>query len=175
MHRRSKTLLVIATVLGALLPIAAMAQSPLTENTLRLHDKSQRVQASLQSLAWMAGSWIGTGLGGEVEESWAPPSAGSMTGTFKLVQEGEPVFYEFFVIVEEEGSLALKLKHFDPDMKGWEEKDDFVTFRLVKLGERAAYFSGLTYRAVGEDRLQVFLALHRGDEVNEMAFEFQRR
>ena len=154
---------------------AAIAQSSRTENTLRLDDQALRVEGSLNSLSWMAGSWVGTGLGGEVEESWSLPSAGSMTGTFKLIQEGQPVFYEFFVIVEEEGSLALKLKHFHPDLKGWEEKDDFVTFRLVKMEDRAVYFSGLTYRAVGDDRMEIFLALRQGEQLNEMTFELERR
>jgi len=153
----------------------AVAQSPLTANTLRLDDAGRGVEASLDSLTWMAGSWLGVGLGGEVEEMWSPPSAGTMVGTFKLIQQGQPVFYEFFVITDDGGSPVLKLKHFNPDMEGWEEKDGFVTFKLIKVEDGAAYFGGLTYRRVGEDRMEVFLAMRRKGELEEVAFELERR
>ena len=167
--------ILIAGVAIATLASTAFAQSPLTENTLKFAEGGARVEAGLDRLSWMAGSWVGEGLGGTVEEMWSPPSAGTMVGTFKLIQEGQPVFYEFFVITDEDGSPVLKLKHFNPDMKGWEEKDGFVTFRLIKADDSAAYFGGLTYRRVGDDGMKVFLAMRRKGELEEVSFEFERR
>ena len=37
-----------------------------------------------------------------------------------------------------------------------------------------AYVRGLTYRKVGEDRLESFLALHCGDTTDEVSFAFER-
>ena len=167
--------LATALTLGLLLASSAIAQTNITENTLRLEEGAAPAPATLESVAFLAGSWVGTGLGGEVEEVWTAPSAGSMVGSFKLLQKGEPTFYEFMVISEEEGVLVLRLKHFNPDLSGWEEKDDFVTFPLVKVDEDSVYFRGLTYRKVGDDRLQIYLALHSGGETNEVAFEMKRR
>ncbi|MDX1385808.1 MAG: DUF6265 family protein, partial [Thermoanaerobaculia bacterium] len=148
--------LLLASVLA--LAAASHADSRLTENTLRLDEGQASPPATLESVAFLAGSWVGEGLGGEVEEVWAAPSGGSMVGAFKLLRDGEPSFYEILLVLEEEGSLVLRLKHFDPDLTGWEEKDDFVSFPLVKMGKNEAWFRGLTYRLV-EDELHIFLAL----------------
>lgn len=61
-------------------------------------------------------------------------------------------------------------------MVGWEEKDRFVTFRLVKLTPTEAYFGGLTFRRVGDGRLEIFLALRGADgAVREEEFRMERR
>ena len=166
--------LVLTSVLLSSLAFPLGAQTQITENTYRPGEQGS-APATLESVAWLAGSWVGTGLGGVVEEAWTAPSGGSMIGSFKLLQEGKPSFYEFLLLVEEEGSLVLRLKHINPDMVGWEEKDEFVSFPLVKVDGDTAYFRGLTYRKVGDDRMKIYLALHSGDEVNEAAFEFERR
>ena len=128
----------VAVLFLLLLASPALAQSKRTENTYRLDDKSTRVVGDLDKMAWMAGTWIGTSDLGDVEEMWSSPSAGSIMGAFKLIREGAPSFYEFILITEDDGGTALKLKHFHPDLVGWEEKDGMVTFRLVKLTDDAA-------------------------------------
>jgi len=115
--------------------------------------------ATLQEMMWLAGRWTGTGLGGVTEETWSAPASGAMMGMFRLVKDEKVVFYEFLTLVEHEGSLRLKLKHFNPDLTGWEEKADFVTFRLLKITPTEAFFDGLTFRLESPDRLQIFLAL----------------
>ncbi|MDX1384275.1 MAG: DUF6265 family protein, partial [Thermoanaerobaculia bacterium] len=59
-------------------------------------------------------------------------------------------------------------------LTGWEEKDDFVSFRLVKVEEGVAYFHGLTYRRVGDDQLRIFLAMRQGGELREVDFSLRR-
>lgn len=80
-------------------------------------------------------------MGGAVDETFTAAAAGAMIGTFRLVVKNAVVFYQFLNLVEENGSLALRLKHFNADLTGWEEKDRFLTFRRT-----------------GADRLQIFLA-----------------
>jgi len=115
--------------------------------------------ATLQDMAWFAGKWTGSGLGGTCEETWSAPEAGAMMGMFRFVKDGRVVFYEFLTLVEHEGSLLLKLKHFNPDLTGWEEKADFVSFRLLKVVPDAMHFAGLTFKRVGTDRVEIFLAI----------------
>ena len=77
---------------------------------------------------------------------------------------------------EEAGSLMLKLKHFNPDLTGWEEKDGMVRFRLLSIEPCAAYFSSLTYRCEGADGLLVAVRMKSdGAEVKELVFRFKRR
>jgi hypothetical protein len=63
--------------------------------------------------------------------------------------EGGLRFYEFYSIQENAGSLVLKVKHFNPDLTGWEEKNDTVDFQLVAIEGTTAYFDGLTFARIG--------------------------
>jgi hypothetical protein len=53
----------------------------------------------------------------------------------------------------------MRLKHVNPDMTGWEEKNGYVTFRLVRHDATGAYFDGLTFRRDGPDRIDGYIAL----------------
>ena len=160
---------------GSILGSPVVAQEKLTDNTFKKVDESPK--ASLEDFAFLTGVWRGTGLGGEVEETWTAPLAGSMVGTFKLVRDGEPSFYEMIVIAERDDTVDLRLKHFNADMTGWEEKNDFLTFSLVGVSANEAHFGGLTYRLTEDDRLEVYLAMTSGDADTrrEVAFEFVRQ
>jgi hypothetical protein len=130
--------------------------------------------ATIHDMAWFAGRWTGDGLGGQNEETWGPPEHGRMIGTFKHSQNGKPVFYEFMTFFEHEGSLVLRLKHFNPDLTGWEEKDKFGEFKFVAKKDGAMYFNGLTFMPDGpngsKDAAKIYLALRNKDgAVNEVA------
>ena len=134
--------------------------------------------ASIEQAEWLVGDWVGTGIdGAEAAESWLPPSGDTMVGLF--VQEkpdGGLMFTEHMYLAEEGGSLVLKLKHFNPDLTGWEEKDGMVRFRLLSIEPCAAYFSSLTYRCEAEGGLLVAVRMKsEGDAVEELVFRFQRR
>ena len=134
--------------------------------------------ASIEQAEWLVGDWVGTGIdGAEAAESWLPPSGDTMVGLF--VQEkpdGGLMFTEHMYLAEEGGSLVLKLKHFNPDLTGWEEKDGMVRFRLLSIEPCAAYFSSLTYKCEAEGGLLVAVRLKsEGDAVEELVFRFKRR
>lgn len=161
----------------AIVSSSLLAQSPNTENTLRLDDPASPIEATVDSLHWLAGFWQGESSIGRAEEIWAPPSDGTMMGAFKVVQkeESQPYFYEFVEISEVEGRLTLKVKHFSADLQGWEDKDDYVSFPLVRLGEREVFFEGLTYRLIG-DRLHAYVAIKQTDgSLGEIEFNFKRQ
>ena len=137
---------------------------------LSLEEGQASPAATIDRLAWLEGHWAGEGLGGTVEEILAPAQDGQMPGMFRYAKDGKIGFYEFYVFTEEEGSLALKLKHFSRALKGWEEKDDYITFRLVRLEDRAAYFDGLTYALDEEGVLRA--AVQTGpDKIARFRFE----
>ena len=54
-------------------------------------------------------------------------------------------------IVQVGASLEYRLKHFNPDLTGWEEKGQVVRFPLVAVEKDAWYFDGLTVRRDGPD------------------------
>ena len=91
--------------------------------------------ATLADLSWLAGSWEGEGIdGAPALEAYASPAGGQMVGHFRqLNRDGSVMFYELITIVEEGGSLSYRLKHFNPDLTGWEEKDKVVALSLIHI------------------------------------------
>ena len=166
-------------VLAAIWTAGVAAQTPATgktSNTLSLTEGTPRPAAKVADLAWLTGRWTGDGLGGQIEEAWSAPDGGAMVGYFRLVRAGKPVFYEILTLIEADGSVEMRLKHVNPDMTGWEEKNDFVTFKLVKHDATGAYFSGLTFKRVSADVMEGYLALrNRADgTIREEKFTYRR-
>jgi hypothetical protein len=141
----------------------------------RLGDRSPP-PASLTSAAWLEGAWLGDGLGGVSEEVWSGPRGGVMMGMYRMLKDGKPVFYEFMQIVEADGTIALRLKHFSPDFSAWEDKSAFVTFRLVAVERDALHFDGLSFIKDGRDGLRIYLVLKdsKTGAVREEAFHLKR-
>ncbi|MCB2096811.1 MAG: hypothetical protein KDE05_04200 [Parvularculaceae bacterium] len=107
--------------------------------------------ATIGDVAFLTGHWIGDGLGACAEEVMSESAGGQIMGMFRqMAPEGGVRFYEFYTIAEHEGSLALRIKHFNPDMTGWEEKDEMVTFPLLAIEGTTAYFDGLTFSRRGK-------------------------
>lgn len=131
--------------------------------------------ATLADAGWLAGHWVGDGLGGVSEETWSSARGGTMMGTYRLLKDGKPVFYEFLLLAEENGTLVMKLKHFNPDFSGWEEKANFVTFKLVAVEPRAVHFDGLSYLREGDDEMRIYLLLKdKEGKVREEVFKLRR-
>ena len=144
------------------------------QNTLSLKTGQESPKATIEDVAWIAGHWRGEAMGGLTEEIWSPPLGGAMMASFKLVVDNEVNFYELETISEEDGSLLLRIKHFDAALTGWEEKDETVDFPLVKLLEKTAYFDGLTFELVSEDELNVYVVFKDGDKQSEAKFAYHR-
>jgi hypothetical protein len=152
----------------------AHAQERQTEHTFKARPGAPPLPATIADMAWLAGHWTGQALGGHTEEMWTPPSHGTMLGLYRLIKDGKPVFYELVTLVEENGSLVIRLKHFHPDMRGWEEKDKSVSFALVAKEPGAVHFEGMSFHPKG-DTLTVYLAIGGKDgSVREETFTYQR-
>jgi len=155
--------------------VTTWSQSTLTEHTFRLDDEAKSPSASLEDMGWLHGFWKGEGLGGQVDASWSGSVAGTMVGTFRLVKNDQIEFSEFLEISQKDGSLVLKVKHFDRELNGWEEKDKFAEFALVRLDDKTANFDGLTYTIDEEGDLRAYVAMKQKDgTIKEGDFVFQR-
>jgi ketosteroid isomerase-like protein len=154
-----KTILTVLLLNGFL--VAAIGQRHLTEHTFE-YDSTAKVMAKLDDLRWLAGRWAGEGFGGWLEEIWSPPMGGQMLATFRMMMDGKPVFSEICQLTEENGSLVYKVKHFNPDLTGWEEKAEYVTFNLVKIGHKAVYFNGFTM-VENNGKCDIWIAMKQKD------------
>jgi len=166
---------ILATTLLLAIAITGTAAEPKTEHTFQLAKGEKRPAATIDDAAWLAGSWTGTAFGQRFEEVWNPPSAGTMIGFFKLIGEEGVVFYELLLLSVEGGSLSLKVKHFNADFTAWEEKADFVNFRLVKKEDDALHFGGLSFYLRKDGSMDGYIVMKDGGEVREHHLEYTRR
>ncbi|MBI1251971.1 MAG: hypothetical protein GC189_10915 [Alphaproteobacteria bacterium] len=130
--------------------------------------------STLDDAAWLAGRWIGEGLGGTVEETWAPPMGGQMVGHFRLMREGAPVFYEIMLMEVVEGGVQMRVKHFNPDFVSWEEKDGWHAFAPAGADEDALRFQGLTLRRLDDQTAEFIVTLRYPDGVRDETLRMRR-
>lgn len=98
----------------------------------------------------------------------------SMMCAFKLVVDGKVQFYELCQIREENGTLILRLKHFNGDLKAWEEKDETVEFKLVKVEDDAVFFEGFTIKRISKDQITMYVLIGNKGEESEVEFKYYR-
>lgn len=153
---------------------ATLAQSQRTEHTFKLDDPESRPAATLDDVSLLVGNWSGEAFGNTFEAGWNPPSAGSMIGFFKLMDGDEVVFYELLLLVEEEDSLSMKVKHFDADFTAWEEKADYVTFRYIESDDDAIHFSGISFYHIDEDTMDGYIVFRSGEDIREEKLAYRR-
>ena len=153
----------------------ALAQEKQTEHTLKLSAGQKSPAATLAEMDWLAGHWTGNAFGGVSEEIWAKPAGGAMVGMFRQINKGKTVFYELMTLVEENGSIVLRLKHFNPNLTGWEEKDKTVDFRFVGKKDGVVHFEGMAFKPEGNDAVTIFLVVRQKDgNVQEETFRYKR-
>lgn len=152
------------------------AAETLTANTLRLAEGEASPPATIEAMAWLAGVWGGSGLGGDNEEIWSAPRHGVMLGMYRMLRDGAPVFYELLTLSEVDGSLELRLRHFHPDLRGWEERDESLAFPLVAVRDGRIWFEGMTFEPRG-DEVTVWLAIEdrESGSVREETFSYRRK
>lgn len=151
-------------------PILSLAQN----HTRQLAEGEKSPPASIADVSWIQGHWRGEAFGGITEEIWSPPLGGSMMCAFKLVVDDQVKFYELVTILEENGSLVLRLKHFHANLQGWEEKDETVDFRLVKIEEKTAYFEGFTFESISEEEMDIYVMIDSEGKTEETKFPYQK-
>lgn len=136
---------------------------------------SSNAAPSIDAAAWLAGRWTGEGLGGVMEETWAPPHGGQMVGHFALIVDGEVAFYELMLIDVVETGLRMRVKHFNPDGTAWEERERWVTFEPVSHAPGELVFDALTLRRTGANEMTGVIRLRgRDGAVREEQLRYRR-
>ncbi len=150
----------LAAIIGAVLVgAAALASLGLAEGA----PDAAPAPVDISVAAWLQGQWEGEGFGGRVEEGYSAPRAGAIVGYFRWTVGDEVKLYELCTIVQEGGTLAYRVKHFDAAFKGWEEKDRFHSFAFLRAEEGTLYFDGLTLRRTGPDSMESVVSIRGKD------------
>jgi hypothetical protein len=131
---------------------------------------------AVEDLAWLEGAWRGEGLDGVVDEVWSAPVDGAMVGHFRFTKDGTVGFYELMTLgpIGADGRFGMKVKHFGPDLGGWEEKDGWVAFPFLERVDERFHFDGLTIERVAADRVEISVRI-RGRDGTERTEVFRYR
>lgn len=163
----------LALLLALALPASVAAQDqPLTRS---LAEGQQPGDADLADLAWLAGVWTGPGIDGEPAfESYSPPAGGQIVGHFTQTGADDPQFHELITFVQQGSSIVLRLKHFNPDLEGWEAKDaaSAVEFPFIGREGDSWFFDGLTIVRQADDRMTAAVRVSQSGD--ELVFQYQR-
>lgn len=144
------------------------------QKTLQLEKGQNSPHATLDQVAWITGHWQGEAFGGITEEIWSPPQGNSMMFVFRLLNDDKVSFYEVGHIKQVGETLLMQLKHFHGNLKGWEEKEETVDFKLVKVEENAVYFEGLTMLKINQDKMDVYVMIESEGKEEEVLFRYSR-
>ena len=137
-------------------------------------NRAGKAAVTIDDFAWISGSWVGEHGDEKFEETWNPPSGDTMVGVFKSIRGGKVAFYEILTISPKDDSFVLRLKHFDPQLVGWEEKDECLEVPLQRVDADEAVFEGLAFERRGEDRLTIRVLSQNDTGADELKFEFER-
>ncbi len=137
---------------------------------------------SLNDLGWIVGHWRGEAGDSVIEEQWSVAGGGAMMGMFRWFTEEQVRLYEFMLIESSPEGPVLRIKHFGEGLKGWEEKDVSIEFRLVEHQEGLAVFesdpqvedSKLVYTHTQDGNLEVRLIKTKDGKENTSTFLFGR-
>lgn len=119
----------------------------------------------IKDLEFMSGQWVTTGQWGDMEETWSKPMGNSMMCSYRCVKNGKVIFYEFIVIEQQPTGPVMKLRHFNPGLIAWEDKDKPYDYPLMylDLDEKVARFerpdkkTALTFQRISANELKVIL------------------
>lgn len=128
----------------------------------------------VNELKWLAGAWRGKGLGGECEEIWSEPAAGEMLGMFRLIRDDKVAFYELMTIEPQGESWIMRIKHFDPELVGWEEKDESVVRAFVTADRYRLDFEGISYGLNDRGELLVEMLVREHEMERKVNFVYRK-
>jgi len=131
----------VAVALAAVVHLfgAAGATGQDAESVGRVAPPSTTRVVDLEELAWIAGHWGGDAFGGQIEEAWFSPAGRSMSGSFRLVQDGLAVMYELLLLEQDDdGEIYYRFKHVARGWEPWEETR--LEYRLTAVEGRKATF-----------------------------------
>lgn len=123
----------------------------------------------VEDLAWMTGTWSGAMVqGGSLEETWAVPKNGSMAALVRgFSPDGTTNMIELISIEEEDDTLVLRLKQWNPGMEP--RAQGFQVMKLIESKDRMVRFENtgeglakLGYSRPADDRFVISIEMPGG-------------
>lgn len=131
---------------------------------------------TIADLAWLEGYWIGDMPEGPVEHLILGPKFGQMPSFVRAVGPRGVIFYEISVFEQVGDSVTVRVKHFTPQLEGWEAQSASIDRPLVDRNETTLFFDGVTFSRTGQDSFTVYFLNRVGrEERDTLVIPFRRR
>lgn len=142
-------------------------------------------RVKIDSLAFLAGNWIGTLEGGAAEETWSAARGDSIVGMFRWHHpDGSTNMYELLSIKQEGDAAVLRLRHFDSKFEPWKTEAAGVpalkgellgpAHVIFRNGTEAGGLASCEYRCTSADVLAVTVSFKAATGREPLKFEFKR-
>jgi len=134
-------------------------------------------------LGWLSGSWYADVNGDAVEEHWSPVRGDMLMAMFRWIRDDRVLFYEIEALEAEGDYVFLRVRHFDPGLIGWEEKNKPHEFLLVEhRAERLVFYEldrpnprWAVYERRGPDEVVAYFTHESEPDPEPGVFHFERR
>lgn len=155
---------------------ASSAQDADPRSFVRRHGAGSRpVPASIDDVRWLEGYWMGKMPEGPVEQYFLPPAASQMPSFVRSLNDKGIIFYEIATFVERGGTIFIRLRHFTPDLVGWEDRSGAIERPLLAIEGGNLFFDRASFIRTGEDTYTVyFLNMEDGKERDTLTIPFRR-
>ncbi len=102
--------------------------------------------AKLIDFSWMEGKWQGKLGEALCEEEFTAPKAGAILNMMRLTQDGKVLTYGNAMLVELDGGLDLRLRHFNAKLEAVETGQPTI-LKLMKYDGARAEFENFVHSA----------------------------
>jgi hypothetical protein len=156
-----------AFTLAALAAAAVWAATPQAGTTARPSG------SALAALDWLAGTWVGTARGAEIEEHWLAPKGHMMLGVHRDLFPNGDMAFEFLRIESQEGGIVYLASPSGAPA---------TSFPLIERGDRRVVFENpqhdfprrISYWREG-DTLHARVEGPRGEHTEAIEWTFRRQ
>ncbi|MEL7446470.1 MAG: DUF6265 family protein [Pseudomonadota bacterium] len=152
------------------------AGGDLKDKVWTLSEGREPTPSTLDDLAWMEGTWVGSrGPGHTVQHVILAEEVGHMPGFVRSWQGDTVLFYEITTFAEVGDHVAYRVKHFNYDLTGWEEREQVIHRPLLGKGKGMLRFNGITFEQTDEDSFTVYFRIPEGPNEGEiLVIPFER-
>jgi hypothetical protein len=130
-----------AQTVPGLAPVAGHAQ-----DIRSLAPGAPAAPATLDAFKGLIGNWKGP----SAAVSFSEPMNGQIVGHVVINDGAQPRVEELWIIRPEGNSVLVRQKHFSPDLKGREDRDEWAQRRLIAFDAGHIYLENLTWFTQGD-------------------------
>ena len=144
-----------------------------------LHPIQSQPNHNASTFSFLTGTWHTNHEWGHMTEIWSPEESGNLMCTFRCMNGGKVIFYEWIIIESTTEGPVMRLRHFNAGSIAWEDKEKPHVYRMISSGDSQCVFENesnttrISYERISPT--QLVACLERTDEngkVEKVSFEY---